>query len=226
MSKLFETILNEGYFIDKVFDDLRGYLDKLNSERKISFGPWYDEYDIPSAREKGEKFRIEDSYSIYDSDICIEDSHGKTAIRIPIGDVYVEDDEETAYKAAFDKVMPFAQEILDKINNTVDPHEGEPRFNVYVTSESLDMTDGEPRLESVTEEECIKYCKKVWKEFKAGKFDPWGYGALDPDEDDYLIDCSCCNGMTEDKFGAASWGKLAGKFTDYPEDVANGKFDS
>lgn len=113
----------------------------------------------------------------------------------------------------------------DYTENDESTYEDEPRFNVYVSSDSMNMTDGEPRFENITEDECRKYCRKVWKEFKAGKFSPWGYGPLDPNEDDYFIDCVCSNGWTEDKFGAVSWGKYAGKFTDYPKELANGEFD-
>ena len=91
----------------------------------------------------------------------------------------------------------------------------EPLFNIYVTTE--DATDGEPREQNFTLDDCEKYCKRKWREFQAGKFNPWGYGTLNPVKDDFTIECYCNNGMTDDWFGLASFGNRAGKFTDCPD---------
>ncbi len=100
---------------------------------------------------------------------------------------------------------------MDKIESN------EPLFNVYFSTDTEES--GNPEYTKQTLEQCEKICKDVYSQFTEGNFNPWGWGALDPDEDHLDVMCYCCNGLTDDEFGMLTYGPDAGKFRDYPREA-------
>lgn len=90
----------------------------------------------------------------------------------------------------------------------------EPLFNIYFSTDIEES--GDPEYKDQTLEQCKKICEDAYDKFLKGTLNPWGWGTLDPDEDNLDIMCYCSNGLTEDEFGLLSYGKNAGEFIDYP----------
>lgn len=171
--------------------ELEYKLFNLAKKGQISFNVNYDEYDVVEDREAGNSFTLKES----------EWNDGEWDL--------INSKEEVVLSGQKEVLEPLLNEIM-----STGPKEEVERFNIFIKLE--DGEDAEPREKDLTYEECKSYCENIYSLYKEGKFDPWGYGPMNP-IDRLLVVCYCSNGMTEDYFGISSEGNYAGQFVDYPD---------
>lgn len=117
------------------------------------------------------------------------------------------------------KVLKKLAKAFEKLFGQKTEKNEEPLFNVYFEADNEES--GEPEYRDQTMEQCKEICEKMYDAYLKGNLNPWNWGTIDPKTENFAVICSCSNGYTEDEFGMCTWGPQAGKFTDYPKEVAN-----
>lgn len=117
------------------------------------------------------------------------------------------------------KVLKKLAKAFEKLFDQKAEKNEEPLFNVYFETDTEES--GEPEYTDQTMEQCKEICEKIYDAYLKGNLNPWNWGTINPETENFTVICSCSNGYTEDEFGMCTWGPQAGKFVDYPKEVAN-----